>query len=195
MAATKKILYCQKVNSAYPFGTDTKYLLMEKPSPSDLGGTDLDFEEKPEFGDMVKTLQIDKIFVYPQSMEETLIARKVYEGTVRVVSSVSIASIAGTTYFDNEIFDLGLIDANGNFTSYGSATATPHFMTTAAVYQTISTQVFIPVSSFTITGDKRLALRKQLYGHVGGRVSEPLGKMKFNLSRGLADSYLEIYLI
>ena len=197
--STKKFLYLQQVNDAYPWGQNPTYLLMEEPSPSDLDkDSDLDYTEVDGLSNSSEEVLLEKTFTYAPikkigTMENSV---QTLRGTARAVAMASIAldsCSTGVIYWTKAVFDLGEISPTGDFVSLKTATSTPNFsVTNSTSYSSASAQAFLSDVNYTIGVNNRLALRVKLYGYVNSGDS-CTGKIKLHHARGSADSYLEVY--
>lgn len=175
----KLLLFAQKVNDAYPWGTGHTDILLKVPSPSDLDSDDtLDYHEVTDMDDAVEALQISKIFVLADISDfsgDTILPFK-------AVAQIGIAAVSGTTphsYCTKVVFNLGTIDTLGAFTSKATVTATPNVNTDSTTYQFLSASAFFSKSStFVVEQAKKLALQIKVYGKVLSETTGPIASIE-----------------
>lgn len=194
VASPFEIFCLQKVNDKWPFGDGQNYILKANPNPSNLENPEkcnLDYEEA-EITETNETLKIDKTFVLALSVPRKIIVPAQIISCVVSVAIVRTGSTNGDVYWTKATFDVGIMDASGNFTSKVDGEATPDFSTNSTGYQHCSGLAFLNLAnSFVISESERLALRVQIYNKIA---TTEKGKVKLYLSRGSFDSFMQIFL-
>jgi len=186
VVAQKKQFVMQKVTNGYNWGEEQQFLLMENPSPSTLDNNDaLDFVESNQIADTSSTLVIGVTFC---STDEAI--RQIY-GLVRMIASVGLKRISGTgsVYFDGIVMSVGYINSSGGYNEMGAKSMYIPYSTTSETYVERTTQLFVNVPNEFSTAGNRLAAEVHIYAYVS---ADTVGQVCINLTRGLADSYIEL---
>ena len=182
----KKQFVMQKVTNGYNWVVEQQLLLMENPSPSILDNNDaLDFVESNQIVDTSSAHVLGVIFCCTDEME-----RQIY-GLARIVSSVGVKRISGTgtVYLDNVILGVGYIDSSGVYHEAGMRETTIPYTTTSGIYVERTTQLFVNIPTGFSTDENRLAVDVHIYGYAD---ADTIGLARINLTRGLADTYIEL---
>jgi len=187
VVAQKKQFVMQKVTDGYHWGAvEQPFLLMENPSPSTLDNNDaLDFVESNMIVGTTSTPVLNVIFC---STDET---KKQIYGLARIVSSVGVKRISGngSVHLDKVILAVGYIDSSGEYHETGAGETAIPYTTTSGEYVERITQLFVNIPTGFSTGENRLAAHVGIYAHVDANTT---GQVRINLTRGLADSYIEL---
>ena len=187
VVAQKKQFVMQRVTNGYHWGeVEQPFLLMENPSPSTLDNNDaLDFVESNPIESTSITQVLNVTFC---STDET---KKQIYGLARIVSSVGVKRISGngSVYLDVVILAVGYIDSSGEYHEAGVGETAIPYTTTSGTYVERITQLFVNIPTGFSTGENRLAAHVVIYAHVDANTT---GQVCINLTRGLADSYIEL---
>ena len=186
VVAQKKQFVMQKVTAGYNWGITQQLLLMENPSPSNLDGNDaLDFKESNEINNTSSTLVLGVIFCCTDEMK-----RQIY-GLARMIVSVGLKRTSGTgsVYLDNIVMSVGYINSSGGYNEMGAKSMYIPYSTTSETYVERTTQLFVNVPTSFSTDGNRLAARVQIYAYASANT---VGQVRINLTRGSADSYMEL---
>jgi len=186
VVAQKKLFVMQKVTAGYNWGITQQLLLMENPSPSNLDGNDaLDFKESNEINNTSSTLVLGVIFCCTDEMK-----RQIY-GLARMIVSVGLKRTSGTgsVYLDNIVMSVGYLDSSGMYHEMNSKYMPIPYNTTSETYVERTTQLFVNLPTAFSTDGNRLAARVQIYAFVDANT---VGQVRINLTRGSADSYIEL---
>jgi len=186
VVAQKKQFVMQKVTNGYHWGGGQPYLLMENPSPSTLDNNDaLDFIESNPINSTSSTCVLNVVFCSTDEME-----RQIY-GPARIISSVGVkrTSGGGLVYFDNIIGSVGYMDPSGVYHEIGGDALPIPYNITSGTYVERTTQLFANILPSFSTDGNRLAARVSIYAFVDANTT---GKVRLNLTRGSADSYIEL---
>ena len=187
VVAQKKQFVMQKVTNGYVWGeVEQPFLLMENPSPSTLdnnGG--LDFVESNPIENTSSTYTLGVTFC---STDET---KKQIYGLARMILSVGLRRISGTgsVHLDNIIMGVGYIDSSGTYHEMGARETAIPYTTTSGTYVERTTQLFVEIPTGFSTDENRLAVDVHIYGYAE---ADTIGLARINLTRGLADSYIEL---
>jgi len=184
--AQKKQFVMQRVISGYDWGTEQQFLLMENPSPSNLDGNDtLDFMESTQIYDTSSILVVSVTFCCTDEMK-----RQIY-GLARIISSIGLkrTSGSGSVYLDNVVMGVGYFDSSGTYHEMNSKYMPIPYSTTSETYVERTTQLFVNLPTAFSTDGNRLAARVQIYAFVDANT---VGQVRINLTRGSADSYIEL---
>jgi len=187
VVAQKKQFVMQKVTNGYHWGEGgQQLLLMENPSPSTLDNNDaLDFVESNEINNTTSTCVIDVVFCSTDEIE-----KQIY-GPARIISSVGVKRISGDglVYFDNIIGGVGYMDPSGVYHEMGTDSLPIPYNITSGTYVERTTQLFANIPTSFSTDGNRLAARVMIYAFVD---TNTVGQVRLNLTRGSADSYIEL---
>ena len=185
--AQKKQFVMQKVTNGYHWGGGGQQrLLMENPSPSTLDNNDaLDFIESNQIDSTSSTCVIDVVFCSTDEME-----RQIY-GPARIISSVGVKRILGngSVHFDNIVGSVGYMDPSGVYHEMGADSLPIPYNITSGTYVERTTQLFANIPNGFSTDENRLAARVSIYAFVDANTT---GQVRLNLTRGSADSYIEL---
>ena len=187
VVAQKKQFVMQSVTNGYHWGEGgQRRLLMENPSPSTLDNNDaLDFIESNPIDSTSSTPVLNVIFCCTDEME-----RQIY-GPARIISSVGVKRISGNglVYFDDIIGSVGYMDPSGVYHEMGADSSPIPYNITSGTYVERTTQLFVNLPTAFSTDGNRLAARVQIYAFVDANTT---GIVRINLTRGSADSYIEL---
>jgi len=186
VVAQKKQFVMQKVTNGYHWAEGQLYLLMENPSPSTLDNNNaLDFIESNQINSTSSTCVIDVTFCSTNEME-----KQIY-GPARIISSVGVKRISGDglVYIDNIVGSVGYMDPLGVYHAMGADSLPIPYNITFGTYVERTTQLFANIAGGFITNENRLAARVSIYAFVDANTS---GQVRLNLTRGSADSYIEL---
>ena len=186
VVAQKKRFIMQRVTNGYNWGGEQQFLLMENPSPSILDNNDaLDFKESNEINNTSSTLVLGVIFCCTDEMK-----RQIY-GLARMIVSVGLKRTSGTgsIYLDNIVMSVGYLDSSGMYHEMNSKYMPIPYSTTSETYVERTTQLFVNVPNEFSTAGNRLAAEVHIYAYVS---ADTVGQVCINLTRGLADSYIEL---
>ena len=186
VVAQKKQFVMQKVTNGYNWAGGQQRLLMENPSPSTLDNNDaLDFIESNQIDSTSSTCVIDVVFCSTDEME-----RQIY-GPARIISSVGVKRISGDglVYFDDIIGGVGYMDPSGVYHEMGADSLPIPYNITSGTYVERTTQLFANIPNGFSTDGNRLAARVSIYAFVDANAT---GQVRLNLTRGSADSYIEL---
>jgi len=187
VVAQKKQFVMQKVTNGYVWGeVEQPFLLMENPSPSTLdnnGG--LDFVESNPIENTSSAPVLGVIFCCTDEMK-----RQIY-GLARIILSVGLRRISGTgaVYLDHIIAGVGYIDSLGVYHGMGAKDMPISYIVTSGTYVERTTQLFVEIPTGFSTDENRLAVDVHIYGYAD---ADTIGLARINLTRGLADSYIEL---
>jgi len=187
VVAQKKQFIMQRVTNGYNWGgVEQQYLLMENPSPSILDNNDaLDFVESNPIGNTSTAVVLNVIFC---STDET--KKQIYD-LARIISSVGVKRISGngSVYLGVIILAVGYIDSSGEYHGAGAEQTAIPYTTTSGTYVERTTQLFVNIPTGFSTDENRLAVHVVIYAHVD---ADTVGQARINLTRGSADSYIEL---
>ena len=182
----KKQFIMQKVTSGYDWGEEQHFLLMENPSPSNLDNNNaLDFMESTLIQDTSSTFVLGVIFCCTDEMERQI------HGLARIIVSVGLkrTSGSGSVYLDNVVMGVGYFDSSGTYHEMNSKYMPIPYSTTSETYVERTTQLFVNLPTAFSTDGNRLAARVQIYAYAS---ADTVGRACINLTRGSADSYIEL---
>ena len=187
VVAQKKQFVMQRVTNRYHWGEGgQQYLLMEDPSPSTLDNNNaLDFIESNQIDSTSSTVVLNVTFCSTDEME-----RQIY-GPARIISSVGVKRISGngSVHFDNIVGSVGYMDPSGVYHVMGTDSLPIPYNITSGTYVERTTQLFANIAGGFITNENRLAARVSIYAFVDANTT---GQVRLNLTRGSADSYIEL---
>jgi len=186
VVAQKKQFVMQKVTNGYHWAGGQQYLLMENPSPSTLDNNDeLDFIESNPINSTGSTVVLNITFCSTDEME-----RQIY-GPARIISSVGVKRTSGDglVYFDNIVGSVGYMDPSGVYHEIGMDSSPIPYNITSETYVERTTQLFVNLPTGFSTDGNRLAARVSIYAFVDANTT---GQVRLNLTRGSADSYIEL---
>ena len=182
----KKQFVMQSVTNGYNWVVEQQRLLMENPSPPNLDkNNELDFIESNH---IVNTSTASVLNVTFCSTDET---KKQIYGLARIVSSIGVKRLAGTgtVYLDNVILGVGYIDSSGGYNEMGAKQMPIVYTTTSEEYVERTTQLFVNIPVGFSTDGNRLAAHVSIHAFVDANT---VGRACINLTRGSADSYIEL---
>ena len=167
--------------------TTTKYALLRRPLAASTWEA-LDYETK-NVTDTTEAVQIDRRFVFADSLLDTLVV----EGTAYAACRVG-AKGDGTynTYISQVQFDLETVDENNTYTSIVSKTI--DFATLKAVsstsYDTIDVHALLNLPESKIYTSRNLVLRLRISGYVDA--DQTAGAIRLYYTVGSSDTYVEL---
>jgi len=182
----KKQFVMQKVQNGYNWVVEQQRLLMENPSPSILDNNDaLDFIESNQINNTSSTHVLGVTFC---STDET---KKQIYGLARIVSSVGVKRKSGTgsVYLSDVVMGVGYIDSSGMYHEAGMREMAIPYGTTSETYVERTTQLFVNIPNGFSTDGNRLAAKVHIYAFAD---ADTTGIACINLTRGSADSYIEL---
>jgi len=186
VVAQKKQFVMQRVTNGYVWGEEQQLLLMENPSPSTLDNNDaLDFVESNHIVNTSEAPVLDVIFC---STDET---KKQIYGLARIISSVGVKKISGTgsVHLNNVMLGVGYIDSLGTYYEAGMKEMPITYTTASGTYVERTTQLFANIPTSFSTDGNRLAAHVTISAFVDANT---VGQVRINLTRGSADSYIEL---
>ena len=186
VVAQKKQFVMQRVTNGYNWVEEQHYLLMENPSPSTLDNNDeLDFVESNPIGNTSTTVVLNVIFC---STDEAI--KQIY-GLARIISSVGVKRISGngSVYLDVVILAVGYIDSSGEYHEAGVGETAIPYSTASVEYVERTIQLFTRILISFSTDENRLAVHVEIHASVDAGT---VGQVRLNLTRGSADSYIEL---
>lgn len=199
----KKVLAAQVVTDGVTWGTlNPTDLLMENPSPADLGtntALDATYDYSAVTGITATskpgTAQIIKKFVFKEGYEElrTKKAWAMIAQWPRCVASIGRQvdfATAGITV-DTE-FDVGMIADDGTFTTECTADTCQAAQTQATAWDILSLQGFPNVgSSWELTSSYRLCMQVSVFAWLSLRPGAETGDVRLYYRRNTFDTLLE----
>jgi len=186
VVAQKKQFVMQRVTNGYDWGIEQQFLLMENPSPSNLDNNSaLDLVESNDIVYTSSAHVLGVTFCCTDEMERQI------RGLARIISSVGLKRISGTgsVYLDNVVMGVGYLDSSGVYHEMNSQYMPIPYSTTSETYVERTTQLFVNVPNEFSTAGNRLAAEVHIYAYVS---ADTVGQVCINLTRGLADSYIEL---
>jgi len=187
VVAQKKQFVMQRVTYGYLWGeVEQPFLLMENPSPSNLDNNDvLDLLESGQIENTSSALVLNVTFC---STDET---KKQIHGLARIILSVGMRRISGTgaVYLDHIIAGVGYIDSLGVYHGMGAKDMPISYIVTSGTDVERTIQLFVNIPTGFSTDENRLAADVHIYGYAD---EDTIGLARINLTRGSADSYIEL---
>jgi len=186
VVAQKKQFVMQRVTNGYDWGIEQQFLLMENPSPSNLDNNSaLDLVESNDIVYTSSAHVLGVTFCCTDEMERQI------RGLARIISSVGLKRISGTgsVCLDNVVMGVGYLDSSGVYHEMNSQYMPIPYSTTSETYVERTIQLFVNVPNEFSTAGNRLAAEVHIYAYVS---ADTVGQVCINLTRGLADSYIEL---
>jgi len=186
VVAQKKQFVMQRMTNGYHWAGGQQHLLMENPSPSTLDNNDaLDFIESNPINSTSSTVVLNVTFCCTDEMERQI------RGLARMIVSVGVKRISGDglVYFNDIIGSVGYMDPFGVYHEMGTDSLPIPYNITSGTYVERTTQLFANIPTSFSTDGNRLAARIQIYAFVDANT---IGQVCLNLTRGSADSYIEL---
>ena len=187
VVAQKKQFVMQRVTDGYIWGGVTQqYLLMENPSPPTLdNNNELDFIESNHISNTSSQRVLNVVFC---STDE---AKKQIYGITRIISSVGVKRISGDglVQVSQVVMGIGRIDSSGVYHEVGAQLMPDPYTTTSVSYVERTIQLFTRIITGFSTDENRLAVHVEIHASVDAGT---IGQVCLNLTRGSADSYIEL---
>jgi len=187
VVAQKKQFIMQRVTDGYIWGGITQqYLLMENPSPPTLdNNNELDFIESNHISNTSSQHVLNVVFCSTDEVE-----RQIY-GITRIISSVGVKRISGNglVHVDMVVMGIGYIDSSGVYHEVGAQIVSEGYTTTFEEYVERTIQLFVRILTGFNTDGNRLAVHVEIHAFVDANTT---GQVRLNLTRGSADSYIEL---
>jgi len=185
--AQKKQFVMQRVTDGYIWGGVTQqYLLMENPSPPTLdNNNELDFIESVHISNTSSQRVLNVFFCSTDEVE-----KQIY-GITRIISSVGAKRISGdgVVVVTKVVMGIGYINSSGVYHEVGANIASGGYTTTSVDYVKRTIQLFVRILTGFSTDENRLAVHVEIHASVDAGT---VGQVCLNLTRGSADSYMEI---
>jgi len=187
VVAQKKQFVMQRVTDGYIWGGVTQqYLLMENPSPLTLdNNNELDFIESVHISNTSSQRVLNVFFCSTDEVE-----KQIY-GITRIISSVGAKRISGdgVVVVTKVVMGIGYINSSGVYHEVGANIASGGYTTTSVDYVKRTIQLFVRILTGFSTDENRLAVHVEIHASVDAGT---VGQVCLNLTRGSADSYMEI---